>query len=144
MDITHLIHAYGYFAVAGGALLEGESVLLAAAAAASHGYLQLPAVIMVAAAFGFLGDQVFFFAGRKYGTRLLGRFPSMQERAARVNVLLERHHVLIILVVRFMYGLRTVGPIAIGMSTVHWLRFLVLNAIGAIIWSSLVGGIGYG
>lgn len=32
---------------------------------------------------------------------------------------------------RFMYGLRLVGPVAIGMSAVTWPRFAILNAIGA-------------
>jgi membrane protein DedA with SNARE-associated domain len=42
-----------------------------------------------------------------------------------------------------MFGLRTVGPIAIGMSRVHWLRFAALNLLGAIVWAALIAGIGY-
>lgn len=144
MDLASLIHSYGYLAVAAGTLTEGESVLLAAAAAAAHGYLQLPLVIAIASICGFLGDQAFFFIGRLYGARVLGRFPSMQPRIGRAQALLERHHVLLILAVRFMYGLRTAGPMAIGMSRVHWLRFLTLNLTGAILWACLVGGVGYG
>lgn len=144
MDLGSLIHSYGYLAVAAGTFLEGESVLLAAAAAAAQGYLHLPFVIAIASICGFLGDQTFFFIGRVCGTKVLARFPSMQPRIARAQTLLERHHVLLILAVRFMYGLRTAGPMAIGMSWVHWLRFLILNLAGAILWACLVGGIGYG
>ncbi|CAM5205003.1 hypothetical protein CDEF62S_01802 [Castellaniella defragrans] len=144
MDFASLIHSYGYLAVAAGTVLEGESVLLAAAAAAAHGYLHLPLVIAIASAGGFLGDQAFFFIGRFYGPKVLARFPSMQPRIARAQDLLDRHHVFLILAVRFMYGLRTAGPMAIGMSRVHWLRFLTLNLIGAILWASLITGIGYG
>ncbi|MBV2180224.1 MAG: DedA family protein [Castellaniella sp.] len=144
MDVAGLIHSYGYLAVAAGTLAEGETVLLAAAAAAAHGYLHLPLVIAIASICGFLGDQAFFLIGRIYGIRVLARFPSMQPRIGRAQALLERHHILLILAVRFMYGLRTAGPMAIGMSGVHWLRFLTLNFIGAILWACLVGGIGYG
>jgi membrane protein DedA with SNARE-associated domain len=43
MDIPQLIQQYGYFAVAIGAFLEGETVLLVAAISARLGYLDLPA-----------------------------------------------------------------------------------------------------
>ncbi len=144
MDIAGLIQSYGYTAVGVGTFLEGESVLLAAGAAAFHGYLWLPAVIAIATLASFLGDQVFFYLGRRYGSQLLARLPSLQPRAARARALLERHHVPLILAVRFLYGLRIAGPIAIGMSGVHWSRFLVLNLVGAIIWAILIASAGYG
>jgi membrane protein DedA with SNARE-associated domain len=144
VDIVSLIQSYGYLAVAVGTFLEGESVLLAAGAAASHRFLWMPAVIGIASLASFAGDQAFFHVGRRYGTRLLDRFPSLQPRARRVNALLERHHIPLILAVRFLYGLRIAGPVAIGMSDVHWSRFLVLNLAGAIIWSIVIAGIGYG
>jgi membrane protein DedA with SNARE-associated domain len=144
VDIAGLIQSYGYLAVAVGTFLEGESVLLAAGAAASHSYLSMPALIGIAALASFAGDQAFFHAGRRYGARLLDRFPSLRPRATRVNALLERHHVPLILAVRFLYGLRIAGPVAIGMSDVHWSRFLILNLAAAIIWSIVIAGIGYG
>jgi len=144
VDIAGLIHSYGYAAVGLGAFLEGETVVLAGGAAAFHGYLALHAVIAVAALASFLGDQAFFCLGRRYGTLLTARFASLQPRAARVSALLERHHVPLILAVRFMYGLRIAGPVAIGMSKVHWRRFFALNLTGAVAWASIVAGLGYG
>lgn len=144
MDIGGLIHTYGYLTVAVGTLLEGETVLVAAGVAVHHGYLSLPAVIVVATLGGFLGDQIFFFLGRRYGPMLLARFPSLQPRAARVTTLLDRYHVLLIPAVRFLYGLRTVGPAAIGMSSVSWIRFSTLNFVGAVVWAALFAGVGYG
>jgi len=144
LHIEDLIRSYGYLAVALGAFLEGETVLVIAGAAAYRAYLWLPAVIAVATVASFLGDQLYFFVGRRYGTRLLERFPSMRARAARVNALLERHHVPLILAIRFLYGLRIAGPIAIGMSGVSWRRFLVLNFAGATVWAIIIAGAGYG
>lgn len=144
MDIAAFIQSYGYAAVGLGTFLEGETVLLAAGAAAFHGYLTLPVVIAVATLASFAGDQVFFLIGRRYGTRLLARFPALEPRAARASALLERHHVTLILVVRFLYGLRIAGPVAIGMSGVPWGRFLSFNLVGAIVWAMLIASIGYG
>lgn len=144
MSIVELIQGYGYAAVAAGAFLEGETVLLVAGAAASRGHLWLAAVIGLAALSSFAGDQLFFYLGRRYGNRLLVRFPSLPARTARARALLERHHLPLILSIRFLYGLRIAGPIAIGMSSVPWLRFLLLNAAGALVWALAVGGAGYG
>jgi membrane protein DedA with SNARE-associated domain len=42
-----------------------------------------------------------------------------------------------------MYGLRTAGPLAIGMSQVPVLRFVVFNMLGAAVWATLFSVIGY-
>ena len=81
--------------------------------------------------------------GRFAGARVLARWPALRPGAERVRQLLQRYDTPLILGVRFMYGLRTVGPIAIGMSRVHWLRYAALNLAGAILWATLVAGIGY-
>ncbi len=143
MDLVSLVQTYGYPAVFVGSLIEGETILALAAVAAHRGYLALPWVIAVAAAGGFLGDQIYFLVGRFAGDRVLARWPGLQPGAERVNRLLERYDAPLIIAVRFLYGLRTVGPVAIGMSRVHWFHYVVLNAIGALLWAVLIAGIGY-
>ena len=143
MAIDDLIQSYGYLAVAVGTFLEGETVLILAGAAASLGHLSMPAVIAVATMASFAGDQLYFHLGRSYGARMLARFPSLQFRTARARELLERYHIPLILSIRFLYGLRIAGPIAIGMSSVPWLRFLALNLAGAIVWAAAIAGAGY-
>ena len=57
--------------------------------------------------------------------------------------LLERHATLFILSFRFIYGLRNLGAVAVALSDVPTRRFVVLNAIAALLWSVLVIGAGY-
>lgn len=133
----------GYFAVFLGTMLEGESVLALAGLAAQHGYLSFPAVVAVAVVGAFLGDQGFFFIGRRYGDRVLARFPSLAARAPRIQALLRRWDVLAVVLVRFLYGMRVAGPIVIGASGIPAWRLALFNFIGALIWAPLVAGIGY-
>ena len=63
MSLVELIQGYGYWAVAAGAFLEGETMLLVAGAAASRGHLSLPAVEAVAALACLGGDQLWFYLG---------------------------------------------------------------------------------
>jgi membrane protein DedA with SNARE-associated domain len=143
MDLATLVHSYGYAAVFVGSFLEGETVAALGGLAAQRGYLTLPWVIAIAAAGGFLGDQVYFGIGRLGGARLVVRIPKLRPRLERASRLLDRYAVPLIIGVRFMYGLRIIGPMAIGMSRVHWLRFALLNFVGAVLWAVVVVGIGY-
>ena len=143
MNLPQLIETYGYWAVLGGTLLEGESVLLLAGFAAHRGYLDLPIVVGVAIAGSFVGDQVFFFLGRYQGAKLLVRYPRYSAQVALAQAKLARYHTPLILAVRFLYGLRIVLPFTIGMSSISTTRFQVLNFGGAVLWSVLVAGGGY-
>lgn len=74
---------------------------------------------------------------------LMSRWPSIAAKAGRVHALVERYHATVIIGVRFAYGLRIAGPIFIGMSGVPGMRFVVLNAIGAVLWACVAGGVGW-
>jgi membrane protein DedA with SNARE-associated domain len=143
MSLHQLLDQYGYLALFAGSLLEGETILALAGFAAHGGYLSLPWVMIVAFCGGTMGDQVFFFIGRRWGETLMRRLPRLRVKAQGVNRLLLRHHAGLIVGVRFMYGLRIVGPIVIGMSDVPATRFLTFNLIGAAIWSVTIGGAGF-
>jgi len=143
MDLPALLQTYGYALVALGCLLEGETVLALAGLAAHEGHLDFTVVVGVAAVSGFIGDQVFFWLGRRHGDRMLARFPSIAAQAGRVHRLIERWHAWVIVLVRFAYGLRIAGPVLIGTSDVPAWRFALFNAIGAAIWAPLVAGAGW-
>jgi len=142
-DLPALIDAYGYIALAVGALLEGETILALAGLAAHRGYLDLPIVIAVAALFGFAGDQFFFTLGRYQGARILARYPDAQRRAEQLDRMLARWHAPVIILIRFMYGFRILGPVMLGMSSVKHTTFAFYNAIGALLWAPLIAGLGF-
>jgi membrane protein DedA with SNARE-associated domain len=143
VPLTELVDQYGYGAVFVGSLLEGETILLLAGIAANRDYLSFWAIVLLACCGGTIGDQVLFQLGRRYGTNLLGRFPGLARRAEPIHRLIERHQIKLIVGVRFMYGLRLVGPFAIGMTDVPLARFAMLNLLGAALWAPLVVGAGY-
>lgn len=143
MDPSTLIAQYGLAAVLAGCLLEGETVLLLAGYAAHRGYLDLAAVIAVAIMGAVIGDQVWFLLGRRQGTRLITRHPWLDDPVQRALLLIEHHPAMIILAMRFAWGLRTALPIAIGMSHIPWHRFLLLNLLSALLWAPAVAGAGY-
>lgn len=141
--LLQFLHDYGYLAVFIGCLLEGETLLILAGFAAHQGYLSLPLVIVLATFAGALGDVLFFLCGHFAGKRLLARFPALSARAGPLLARLQRHDHLIIVGIRFMYGLRIAGPVIIGASGVPLARFVFFNLLGAALWAPLIAGTGY-
>jgi membrane protein DedA with SNARE-associated domain len=143
MTLAAIIKAFGYPAIIVGTFLEGETILVLGGFAAHEGYLNLPLVILSAFLGTFAGDQLFFYLGRRYGDAVMRRFPHWQPRIAVVKSLIARYRIPFIIGFRFTYGLRTVSPFAIGMSRVPALLYVVINAVTALVWATLVGGGGY-
>lgn len=143
MSLEHFIDSYGYLAILIGTFLEGETILILGGITAKLGYLQLSWVIAYAFLGTFIGDQLFFLLGRFQGAPFLLRHPSWVDRARKVQGILERHRILIILGFRFIYGFRTITPYVIGMSRISFLEFFVLNAISAAVWSIIIGLLGF-
>jgi len=138
-----LIADFGYIAIFIGTFLEGESVLALGGVAAAHGYLSFTAVVAVAIVGGFLGDQTCFWLGRRYGSRVLERYPGLAAKAPRVQNLLRRWDAMAVIVLRFCYGLRIAGPIIIGTCGISPWRLALFNFIGVLIWAPLVAAVGY-
>ena len=138
-----LLQTHGYWLLALGCLLEGETVLVLAGFAAHRGLLDPWAVVGIAAVAGFTGDQAFFWLGRRHGAALLARWPSLVRQSDRVQRLVQRWHEALIVGVRFAYGLRIAGPVLIGMSGLSAWRFGVFNAIGALLWAMSVAAVGW-
>jgi membrane protein DedA with SNARE-associated domain len=143
IDFAPLVAEYGYPAALVGAMFEGETILVLAGLFAHRGLLELPWLVALGGLGGAAGDILYFAIGRKYGSALLDRFPKFAPAADRVRTLVQRFPNIAIFGIRFLYGLRTVGPAVIGASAVGWPRFLLLNALGALVWSGCWVGAGY-
>lgn len=139
---TFIIH-YGYIFILLGTFFEGETVLVLAGFLVHQGYLSYPLVIASAFAGTFAGDQLYFHIGRTKGMRFLDRYPSWNDRANRAARLLQRYQMVIITGFRFIYGIRTVTPFLIGASGIPTWRFMILNALGGIVWASGMAFLGY-
>ena len=145
---------FGYLAVAGVVFLEdfgvpvpGETILILAAVYAGTGRLNIFLVALVGFCGAVLGDNVGFAIGHLGGRRLVlryGRYVFITpERLDRATEFFERHGGKIIVVARFIEGLRQANGIVAGITGMHWRRFLLFNAIGAALWVGVWTTLGY-
>jgi membrane protein DedA with SNARE-associated domain len=143
MDLQSIIENYGYAAILIGTFLEGETILVLAGLAAHQSYLVLTWVILAAFLGSLCGDQLFFYLGRKHSQAVLSRRPTWKQKAEKIHKMMNRFQTPMILFFRFLYGLRTVAPFVIGMSSVSFKKFILLNAAGALVWAVAVASGGF-
>jgi len=143
MDAGALIETYGYWVLAIGCFLEGETLLVLAGFAAHQGHLSLFWVIVIATAAATAGDQCYFWLGRRHGEQILARFPSLGAHTTRIRSLALRFDAWVIVGLRFAYGLRIAGPLLLGTTSMRASRFLAFNLLGAVIWSLVIAGLGW-
>lgn len=125
------------------AFFEGETFVIFGGMGAKLGIVNLYWLVGSVWIGSFLGDQVWFWLGRRWGKKALARFPSADAHACRVLGWLEKYGVAFILVFRFLYGVRNIASVAIGTSGMPWSRFLFWNFIAAGIWAWSFAGAGY-
>jgi membrane protein DedA with SNARE-associated domain len=143
LDLPALVQAYGLWAVAAGTFAEGETVLLLGGFFAHRGYMNPVSVWLVATAASFLGDQLWFWLGRERGRRMVGRWPRLAEGVDRADPYVSRHPMLAAVAVRFLYGFRLAGPVALGMTSMPAGAFALANLLGASLWALLFTALGW-
>ena len=143
MVLENLLANYGYIALFFGAFVEGEATLLIGSYLAYLGYLELPAVMFFACLGGYAGDQAIYWFGRWRGFAWLPKHPRWQKKTERVFQGLHDHQIKVIILSRFIYGVRSVVPFAAGLSGMPPRRFMLLNAAGVLIWAVTMSSLGY-
>jgi membrane protein DedA with SNARE-associated domain len=156
--IKPLIAQHGYLAVfcivaleSAGIPLPGETALvLAAMFAGATGLLDVKLVIFFAAAGAILGDNVGFWAGRRYGLPLLlkhgGKLGLTDDRIKLGQYLFANHGAKIVFFGRFIALLRIFAAFLAGVNRYRWGQFLFYNATGGIVWAVVfgLGGFAFG
>lgn len=139
------IAKHGYLAVGGLIFLEdfgvpvpGETALITAAVYAGSGHLSLLGVALVAMLAAVLGDNLGYVIGRFGGQALImryGRYVGLSAHRYEVaERFFQRQGPKIVVIARFVEGLRQANGIIAGTTEMHWRTFLIFNAIGAALW----------
>ncbi len=153
-SLAPLLDHWGYLAVGGLVLLEdfgvpvpGETILIAASIYAGAGRLNVVAVGVVGFLAAVVGDNIGFAIGH-FGGRALalrwGKYVFLtSERLDKAEAFFDRHGGKIIIVARFIEGLRQANGIVAGITGMHWRRFFLFNMIGAALWVGVWVSLGY-
>ena len=141
--IEAYIARYGLLAIFLGAGVEGEAVVVTGGVFAQRGLVPLVGAMIAATIGSTIVDQLWFWAGRRFRNHLWVQRITQKPAFARAHGWLERYPTAFILSFRFIYGMRTISPIAIGLSQIPARRFVPLNMLAAAIWAPTFTLIGF-
>ena len=129
-----------------GFFLPGDTLLLSAGLLAAQGQLPIALTIVVIAIAAIVGDNTGYQLGRTMGKRLFRKKDGIifrQEYVGRAEKFYERHGSKTMLLAHFVPVVRSFAPIVAGVGHMPRAKFFIFDAIGIIIWATLVTLLGY-
>jgi membrane-associated protein len=165
MDVVHQIKAVinpealvqlGYlaifliiFAESGlffGFFLPGDSLLILAGVAAAAGNFNIFNLIILVFIAAFLGDQVGYWMGNRFGRRLFAREDSKifkKHYVEESEAFFAKHGHKAIVLARFVPIVRTFTPVLAGIGSMPYSVFFAYNLVGALLWGMGITLAGY-
>jgi membrane protein DedA with SNARE-associated domain len=149
-----LVSRFGYFGVTGIVFVEsfgvpapGETSIIAGSVLAGSGRLNIFVVAIAAFMAAVCGDSIGYVIGRTGGRSLLLRFGKYvglnERRLTRVEGFMARRGPIMVVVARFIEGLRQLNGVVAGVTRMPFPKFLLFNAIGAALWVGVWSSAGY-
>lgn len=153
-EVLDFIVRYKYLVLFGfvfaeqiGLPLPALPVLLAGGALARTGQLHLGLALMIAAAASLLSDLLWYEIGHRRGIRVLNLLCRISLEpdscVRRTEDLFARHGARSLLIAKFLPGYNTVAPPLAGIFGMRLSRFVLFDALGALLWIASFGGLGY-
>jgi membrane protein DedA with SNARE-associated domain len=147
-SLAGLLDHYGYWAIALLLLLEntgvpvipGEFAMIAGAIFAGTGRagLNIVAVAIVCVVTSIAGAEIGYLIGRFAGRELIlryGRYVFIKpHHLDRAEAIVNRFGGMVVVIARFVVGLREANGIIAGITEMRWLSFSIYNVIGACAW----------
>lgn len=126
--------------------MPGDSVLFAAGLlAGSRDDVNILFLIFIIFLAAFMGDQVGYVLGRKYGRSYLEQrdSPKIRKMVARAESFYEKYGWSAVILARFYPWIRTFMPPIAGIGKMNYYKFLSANALGALLWGVGITLLGY-
>jgi membrane protein DedA with SNARE-associated domain len=157
LDLVARLGAWSYLIIFAAAALEcaafagllvpGESLVLASGFLAHQGILHLVPVMIAAATGAVVGDNIGYFLGFRLGREWLlrrgSRFGIRKRGLAKVERFFQRQGPEAVFFGRFIGFARALVPFVAGASDMPYRKFVLYDALGAVLWTIGFVTLGY-
>lgn len=145
-DLGPYLHQYGYLLLALAIAVEGfgvpapgQALLIVSGVLAAEGELALPGVLLVAAGSAFGGNLIGYFLGLKGEGWLRRKGWIAPATEARLHRFIGRYGIAVLLLSRFVEGLKQTMALGCGLANMPLRTFLFGNALATAVWVALFG-----
>jgi membrane protein DedA with SNARE-associated domain len=147
---SHLLSIYGYWLIAVMVGLERVGIpfraatilIFVSAFAATHG-MNIYLIVAFASVAAIVGNIGGFLLGKTFGNWLLFRYGNrigLNERRIKLSqYLFLKYGIYLLVIGQFFPLLRELGGFLSGANKIQWKTFLIANAAGGLLWSTIMG-----
>ena len=140
--ITEYIDQYGLIAVFFAALIEGDIILVLIGVMAHLGLMNIYTALLIAVGGCLTADTILY---------MTGRFNSLNVTESRIyrkvgwaaGQVIDKISPWQIAAVRFIYGIRYATMLVSGVRKLPYIRFILFDLLGCVLWAVLLGVLGY-
>lgn len=141
--MEQLIQDWGYIALFLYSFGGGFVGLVFAGVLSYAGDLNIYVSIVVAGVSNFLGDQFLFFLARKNKSYAKDMMKKYGRKIALAHLMMRKYGSLVVFVQKYIYGIKTLIPLAMGLTKYSSLKFIFFNILATILWACVVGYASY-
>ena len=143
-NIFDLLSSWGYLIVAFYSFGGGMLALAGAGILASMGKMNLELAIAIAIIFNFIGDNILFYMAQTNKKDVKSYLDKFKGRIhARTILLMRKYGWAVVFLQKYLYGVKTLVPIIMGLSRYDLKKFIILNIFASILWGIVVGLLSY-
>lgn len=137
------IREWGYIALFAYSFGGGFVGLVIAGVLSYAGDLNIYISILVAGISNFLGDQFLFTLARQNKAYAKDMMKKYGRKVALAHVLMRKYGSFVVLLQKYIYGIKTLIPLAMGLTKYSSIKFILFNAVATVIWACVVGFASY-
>ena len=137
------IQDWGYLALFLYSFGGGMLGLAVAGVFSFSGDLNIYYVILVAFISNFAGDQFLFTIARNNKEYAKEMMQKHKRKIALSILMMRKYGSLVVFVQKYLYGIKTLIPLAMGLSKYDNKKFIILNIFASSIWAILIGSLAY-
>jgi len=138
-DMFSNLATYGYIGVFLYSLGGGFIALVGAGVLSFMGKMDLTTSIAIAFVANALGDMMLLYMARYQKSMMMEGLRPHRRKLALSHILMKKHGSWIIFFQKFVYGIKTLIPIAIGLTKYDIKKFAMLNILSAGVWALVFG-----
>jgi membrane protein DedA with SNARE-associated domain len=137
--MEEFIKDWGYIALFLYSFGGGFLGLAVASVVAYSGDLNIYICVLVAGISNFIGSQFLFFLARKNKNYAKDMMKKYGRKIALTHLLMQRYGSFIIFIQKYIYGIKTLIPLAMGITKYSAVKFSVFNAMATTLWACVIG-----
>lgn len=142
-ETIHSLEKWGYILLFVYSLGGGFVGLIAAGVMSALDKFDLYLSMLIAASGNALGSSLLAILARYQKNEIASKLTKHRRKIALAHSWLKKYGSWLIVFSKYLYGVKTIVPLAIGFTRFNLKRFVLINIAACVLWALIVGFVGF-